>query len=512
MRSRRVIWILVMLVIVVAAAGLVSLRRSRTVTAGHDASPDLAGMPGMSQAVPSSPSNAPATPRGDVFIDPRRQQLTGVRTATVKETSEAPTIRAVGAVRYDEHRLADINVKVEGFVRDLYVDTTGQVVTRGEPLFSLYSPDVLNTENEYVLALKTRDQMQQSQIADARERADQLVAASRQRLSLWDVPADQIRALEQSRTPPPDDTFRSPASGVVVEKPAVKGMHVMPGQTLFRIADLSVVWVEANVYERDVPVIRVGDRAAVTIDAYPGEQFDGRVLFIYPYMDEKTRTNKVRFEFPNRGGRLKPGMYANVELRGRARRGLVIPSNALLDSGTEQIVFVAKGDGHFEPRPVKAGARVGDDVRILNGLNAGEEIATAAAFFLDSESQLRAAVQGYEPPQTISKTSSSQAALDIALRVQPDPPNVGENTFEVAVQDDKGQPVPDADVVIQFFMAGMPTMNMPAMRNEVKLSPAGGGLYRGTGEITMAGRWEATVVVSRQGQRLGAKQVPVSTR
>ena len=205
-------------------------------------------------------------------------------------------------------------------------------------------------------------------------------------------------------------------------------------------------------------------------------------------------------------------MYANVELRGRARRGLVIPSNALLDSGTEQLVFVAKGDGHFEPRPVKAGARVGDDVRILNGLKAGEEIATAAAFFLDSESQLRAAVQGYEPPQTISKTSSSQAALDIALRVQPDPPNVGENTFEVAVQDDKGQPVPDADVVIQFFMAGMPTMNMPAMRNEVKLSPAGGGLYRGTGEITMAGRWEATVVVSRQGQRLGAKQVPVSTR
>ncbi len=512
MKSRRAIWISLVVLVFAVAAGLLYLRRSRAAGATRAASSDMAGMPGMKEAAPPPPAGAPATPRGDVSIDPRRQQLTGVRTAVVKETNDAPTIRAVGAVRYDEHRLADINLKVEGFIRDLFVDTTGQAVSRGQPLFSVYSPDVLNTENEFVLALKTRDQMQQSQIADARERADQLVAASRQRLALWDVPADQIRALEERRTAQPDVTFRSPSSGVVVDKPAGKGMHVMPGQTLFRIADLSVVWVEADVYERDLPGIRLGDRAIVTIDAYPGERFSGRVLFIYPYVDEKTRTNKVRFEFANRGGRLKPGMYANVELTGRARRGLVIPADALLDSGTEQIVFVATGDGHFEPRRVKAGARVGDDVQILEGLKAGEEIATAAAFFLDSESQLRAAVQGYEPPQTASKSSSPQAALDIALRMQPDPPKVGENTFEVTVKDDQGQPVADADVAIQFFMAGMPTMNMPAMRNEVKLSSAGGGLYRGAGEITMAGRWEATVVVSRQGQRLGAKQLPVTTR
>ncbi len=511
MRFRGIVWILVV-VVVAAAASLIYLRRARLAKAGPDTAPEKAGMAGMSQAAPLSPTGPAATLRGDVSIDLRRQQLTGVRTTTVKETSDAPTIRAVGAVRYDEHRLAEINLKVEGFIRELYVDTTGQVVTRGAPLFSLYSPDVLNTENEYVLALKTRDQMQQSQIADARERADQLVAASRQRLALWDVPPDQIRALEQSRTPQPDVTFRSPASGVVVEKPAVKGMHVMPGQTLYRIADLSVVWVEADVYERDVPVIRVGDRAAVTIDAYPGERFDGRVLFIYPYVDEKTRTNKVRFEFPNRGGRLKPGMYANVELTGRAGRGLVIPSNALLDSGTEQIVFVAKGDGHFEPRRVKAGARVGEDVQILKGLKAGEEIVTAAAFFLDSESQLRAAVQGFEAPQTGAQTTGSAPALDIAFRVQPDPPKVGENTFDVTLKDDKGQPVADADVAIQLFMAAMPSMNMPASRNEVKLQPAGGGVYRATGELTVAGRWDATIVVSRQGRKLGTKQLSVTTR
>ncbi len=155
---------------------------------------------------------------------------------------------------------------------------------------------------------------------------------------------------------------------------------------------------------------------------------------------------------------------------------------------------------------------MGENVQILEGLKAGEEIVTAAAFFLDSESQLRAALQGYEPPQAASQAGASRAALDIALRVQPDPPKVGENTFEVTVKDDKGQPVADADVAIQFFMAGMPTMNMPAMRNEVKLSAAGGGVYRGAGEVTMGGRWDATVVVSRQGQRLGAKQLPITTR
>ena len=197
MRVRRGVLVLLVLSLA-AAASFAYLRRSRMARAAQDSS---SGMSGPSQTAPQPSAGQSATPRGDVSIDPRRQQLTGVRTTTVKETSEAPTIRAVGAVRYDEHRLSEINLKVEGFIRELHVDTTGQVVNRGDPLFSLYSPDVLNTENEYVLALKTRDQMQQSQIADARERADQLVAASRQRLVLWDVPPDHIRALEESRVP-----------------------------------------------------------------------------------------------------------------------------------------------------------------------------------------------------------------------------------------------------------------------------------------------------------------------
>jgi hypothetical protein len=235
------------------------------------------------------------------------------------------------------------------------------------------------------------------------------------------------------------------------------------------------------------------------------------VLYIYPYVDEKTRTAKVRYEFPNRGGRLKPGMYANVELSMPLGMAVLVPANAVLDSGKEQIVFVAKGDGYFEPRRVTIGRRAGDQIQIVQGVKEGEQVATGATFFLDSESQLRAALQGFEPPQAGSGAAPAQQ-LDITFRSVPDPPKVGENQFEVTVKDVSGKPIADAEVAVQFFMAGMPTMNMPAMRNEVKLSSAGGGVYRGTGQMMMAGRWDASVVVSRGGQRLGTKQLPVVAR
>ena len=436
----------------------------------------------------------------------------GVRTVTAKRVSMTPTIRAVGSVRYDETRQADVNVKLEGWIRDLYVDYTGQSVARGQPLFTLYSPDLVATQNEYLLAVKTREQLQQSQIADARERADQLVAAARQRLALWDLSAEDIGRLERTHEVQTAVTFRSPAAGVVVEKQAVKGMHVMAGQTLYKVVDLAVVWVEADVYETEFPLVRLGERAIVTLDAYPGERFSGRAVYIYPYVDEKTRTNKVRFEFANRAGRLKPGMFATVELAAPAGSSIVVPTDAVLDSGKEQLVFVAKGSGVFEPRRVKIGRRLADQIQIVDGLKEGESVATGATFFLDSESQLRAAVQGYEAPPAAAMPAGATQQLDIAFRSAPDPPKVGENQFEVTVGDAAGKPIDDADVRLQFSMAAMPTMNMPAMRNEVKLAPAGGGVYRGTGQVLMAGRWDVTVAVMRGGQRLGARQLAVVTQ
>ena len=458
-----------------------------------------------------SPNHPESTPRGGVTIDPRRQQLIGVRTVAATRSILAPTVRTVGAVQYDETRLADVNLKVEGWIRDLFVDYTGQPITRGQPLFTLYSPDVLTTENEYLMAIKTRQAVQESQIADARERADQLVASARQRLALWDLPPDEIRMLEEGRQPSDAVTFRSPVTGFVIEKQVLKGAHVMPGQTLYKIADLSVVWVEAAVYENEVSSLRVGQRAMVTLDAYPGQRFAGRVLYIYPTVDEQTRTTKVRYEFPNPGGRLKPGMYANVELSMPSGMAVLVPASAVLDSGKEQVVFVAKGDGYFEPRPVTIGRRSGDQIEIVKGIKEGEQVATGATFFLDSESQLRASLQGYEAPPAGTAAAPAQP-LDISFHSIPDPVKVGENQFEVMVKDPSGKPIADADVAVQFFMAAMPTMNMPAMRNEVKLSPAGGGAYRGTGQVMMAGRWDASVTVTRGGQRLGSKQLPVVAR
>ena len=501
-------------VLAVLAAAVYGVRRWRFRTsASHSASAapiSMADLP--TTEAPPNPAGATATPRGSVTIDARRQQLIGVRTVPVTRGSLAQTVRAVGVVRYDETRQSDINLKVEGWIRDLYVDSTGQAVEKGQPLFTLYSPDLVTTQQEYLLALKTRDQLQQSTLADARERADQLVASARQRLAFWDLAPEDLRALEEKRQVSEAIVFRSPAAGFVVEKSAVKGLHVLAGQTLYKLTDVSTVWVEADVYENEVSGIRLGTMATVTIDAYPGERFSGRVTYIYPYLDEKTRTNKVRFAFANPRGRLKPGMFANVEVPVGGGTGLTVPTNAVLDSGTEQIVFVAQGDGVFEPRKVKVGRRLGESMQVLDGLKEGEQVATGAAFFLDSESQLRASLQGYEAAPAGGGGPAATMGTDITFHTVPDPAKVGDNQLEAIVKDAGGKPIDDADVTVQFFMPAMPTMSMPAMRSEAKLSPAGGGAYRGMGQVLMAGRWDATVTVMRGGQRLGSKQLPVVAR
>jgi RND family efflux transporter MFP subunit len=469
-------------------------------------------MPAPADTPAPPAAGAATTPRGEVFVDPRRQQLIGIRTVTATRDAMTPTIRAVGTVRYDETRLSEINLKLDGWIRELFVDYTGQPIAKGQPLFTLYSPDLLATENEYLLALKTRDQLQGSQIPEVKERADQLVSSAHQRLTLWDLPDRELRALEDQRQAHDVVTFYSPVSGVVTDKMAVRGMHITPGQTLYKIADLSEVWIEADVYERELSLVKIGDRASVTIDAYPDERFSGRVVYIYPYVDEKTRTNRIRYEFANRGGRLKPGMFANVEIAVPSGTALTLPVDAVLDSGTEQLVFIAKGDGHFDPRLVKLGHRFGDRVQVVGGLKSGEEVAAGAAFFLDSESQLRPSLQAYEAPAGTVGASSSQPQIDITFRTTPDPPKTGDVQMEAVVKDASGKPVEGADVSVQFFMPAMPTMNMPAMRNEIKLPAVGGGVYRGPGQVLMAGRWEVTVGVMRKGQRLGTRQLPMVAR
>jgi hypothetical protein len=238
------------------------------------------------------------------------------------------------------------------------------------------------------------------------------------------------------------------------------------------------------------------------------------VAFVYPFVGEQTRTVKVRFTLANGRTRLKPGMYANVELPRSTGRSLVVPTNALLDSGEDQqVVFVAQGDGYFEPRRVRVGQRVDDAVEIISGLKEGESVASGAAFFLDSESQLRSSLQAYETaPAAAGDSPASRERLAITFRSEPEPPRSGENQFEALVTTPDGTPVTDAQVTVVFFMAAMPTMNMPAMRNQAELVHAGNGIYRGTGQVMMAGRWDVTVNVLRDGQRIGSQQVSVVAR
>lgn len=514
MPARRVVIVLALALLIGAVAATAYLFRgdlASYIGVGATSAPAAPTASSDVNAIEGQPSTMP---RGDVAIDVRRQQLIGVRTAPVRRTTIAPELRTTGTVRADETRQVDVNVKLDGWIRDLYVDYTGQLVRRGDRLFTLYSPDVLATQNEFILALKSRDQLQQSQVPDAREYADRLVEAARQRLALWDLSASELATIERTREPLTAVTFTAPANGVVAEKAAVRGMHVMPGQTLYKLADLSTVWVEADVYEQEMSFVRIGDRATVTLDAYPGRAFSGRAIYVYPTVEEQSRTAKVRFQFANPEALLKPGMFANVELRGAGHPGLTIPANAVLDSGTQQLVFVAQGDGMFTPRPVKVRQRLGDDVEVAEGLTEGEQVATSATFFLDSESQLRAGVQNYEAPSTSQSGPAAPAGppLAITFRAQPDPPKTGDNTFEVKVVDPSGKPVTDADVSVQLFMPAMPTMNMPAMRNETKLTSVGGGLYRGPGQVMMGGRWDVTVTVNRSGQRVGSQQFALVAR
>ena len=508
--SAAVVAILIVLAVAVYA---IRARRGQKPAAQGNApgQPPMAGMPAGGTPPKAGEPAAPA--RGDVTIDPRRQQLIGVRTAPVTREPMQHALRTVGVVRYNETSLADVNLRLEGWIRDLYVDYTGQPIQKGQPLLTLYSPDLLATQQEYLLALKTRDQVKTSVIADARERAEQLVASARQRLLLWNIPEEEIRALEDKRQAPDVVVFRSPVAGFVIEKQTLQGMHVMPGQMLYKVANLSTVWVEADVYEQEMAMARTGQRAIVTLDAYPGETFQGRAIYIYPFVEENTRTVKVRFQFANPRGRLKPGMYANVEIHGSEAMGLTVPANAVLNSGADQVVFVAQGEGYFTPRPVKVGRNLGDRIQIVDGLKEGEQVATGAAFFLDSESQLRAGLQNYEAPKAAQGgPPAGGPALDIVFRTQPDPPKTGESLFEVTVKDANGQPIADADVSVQLFMPAMPTMNMPAMRNETKLPHVGGGVYRGPGQVMMAGRWDVTVSVAKGGQQLGRKQLAVVAR
>lgn len=332
---------------------------------------------------------------GAVMVSPERQQLIGLKTGAAGYRSIERTIRTVGIVEVDERRLADVNIKIEGWIESLLVNFTGESVKKGQPLLTIYSPDLVSTQEEYLQALRAKERLGKSRFPDIASGGETLVNASRRRLQYWDISDEDIAAIERTQKPRKALTLYSPIDGVVIEKMAFRGKKVMSGESLFKVADLSNVWVQGEIYEYEVPLVKLGQAASVTLASYPGELFRGKVSYIYPVLTEKTRTVKVRFEFPNtKDWKLKPGMYANVELQSALGKRLVVPDEAILDSGTQQLVFIDKGQGTFVPRDVKVGARADGYTEILAGLADGERVVTSANFLIDSESQLKTAVGG----------------------------------------------------------------------------------------------------------------------
>ena len=335
-----------------------------------------------------------------IAVDPVTVQKMGVRTAVVRKGALRRAIRTVGTIDYNETALADVTTKFRGWIEKLYVDSTGKQVRKGEPLFDIYSPDLYNAQNEYALALNQGG-------------TGGLKASARQKLQLFDVSEDQIAQLEKTRQPQRTLRVDAPIEGIVVEKNAVQGQMVEAGMRLYRLADLGIVWVQSQIYEQDLSLLKLGQEAEVSLSYLPDRKFRGRITYIYPTVDEKTRTARVRMEFHNPGLFLKPGMFATVELHAELDPdALLIPDTAVLRSGDKNTVFVALDNGKFEPRTVTLGPRgENDQYQVLSGLNDGERVVTSGQFLLDSESQLREAIQKMLNPNVASSSPPQHTEL-----------------------------------------------------------------------------------------------------
>jgi membrane fusion protein, copper/silver efflux system len=342
-----------------------------------------------------------------VEIPLEKQQLIGVRTVAASVQPLQKTIRTTGKIEYDERKLTTINTKVEGWIEKLYVNFTGIYVKKGEPLADLYSPELWATQQEFInlvrWAKKTGNRVADSAktvttpqgetsknlTAMLSKDTDSLMEAAKQRLKLWDISDEQIRKIEESERPVRTLTIHSPVSGYVLQKYAVQGMKVMAGEKLFDVSDLSTIWVVADIYENELSVIKVGDTAKIQLSYFPGKELTSKIDFVSPTLSSETRTAQIRFSIPNTGGKLKPGMFTDVELKINLGNRLAVPDEAVIDTGLRQIVYVDKGDGHFEPRAITPGLRAEKLVEVLAGLNAGEKVASSANFLIDSEAKLK---------------------------------------------------------------------------------------------------------------------------
>ena len=462
-----------------------------------------------SMATPAPPTEPSLVP---VQISPERLQSIGVKTGRVEDKVVEDEIRVTGNVAVDETRFSTVQVRYPGYIQKVFADATYQYLRKGQPLFTIYSPDLVATEREYLVAKQNQQHVAGSSVPGVAEGAASLLEAAKERLKQWGISQREIERLESTGEVQQELEVDSPVSGYITERNALPNLTVQPETRLYSVADLSTVWVLADVFQVDLGRIKVGNRATLTVDSYPGRIFEGRVNFMYPQVDMMTRTARARLVFSNSALKLSPGMFVNVVLKVLMGKQLVIPASGVLQSGTRQIVFVSRDDGYIEPREVQLGGRAGDDFIVLKGLKVGEQIVTSANFLIDSESQLQAALGSFVPPPPGAGEASTMNApkANIELTSDPTPPRKGSNIFRVKLADASGAPIPGAEVSVTFFMPAMPAMGMAAMRTPIILSDKGSGLYEGSGQLESGGTWQVTIVVKKNGQVIASKQLSVN--
>ena len=448
-------------------------------------------------------------PLAPVELTAEQQQAIGLTTGTVEYKNLAGEVDATGTVAMDERLVSYVQVRFTGYIREVFANATYQYVNRGKPLFTIYSPDLYATEQEYLQARQNENSLGRSAVEGVAQTSTDLAQAAEQRLRLWNLPEETLKRIERERKPEAEVTIYSPVSGYITERTAVPNLYVDPSTRLYTLADLSHVWINAQVFQDDLGRLMPGDRAEITLDAYPTRKFNGRIDEVLPQVDLTTRTASVRIALSNPGLLLKPGMFVNAKLFSSAFSGLSVPASAVFNTGTRQLVFVVASDGSLHPQDVVLGPRSGDSQIIMKGLSPRQKIVTSANFLLDSESQLQAAAAGLTGSST-QAASPAQPSANIGFTTDPNPPRKGNNRFRVHLADSKGQPVAGASVSVVFYMPAMPAMGMSAMRTAVNLSDRGNGIYEGTGALDSGGTWQVTVTVTKAGKTMGSKQLSVN--
>jgi len=455
------------------------------------------------------------TPLAPIQLSPQRMQSIGVKVGTVESKSMSDEIRSYGNVQPNERRFAYVQTRFAGWIRQIYADATGDFIAKGQPLFTIYSPDLVASEREYLLAKKNAAALQRSAVSGVADGAASLITAAKMRLQQFDIPESDIAKLDDTGEPITDLTVNSPVAGYITEKNALPNMYVQPDTKLYTIADLSEIWVFAQIFQNDAGKIKPGDPAEVTVDAYPGQVFRGKVDYLLPQLDMATRTLPVRLVFPNPGLKLRPGMYVNVSLKLPLGQRLIVPDSAVFHSGTKNFIFTYAGEGNIEPHEVDLGPHVGDQFVISKGVKAGDQIVTSANFLIDSEAQLQAAAGAFMPPppgagQAAAMNLPVQTQATVELSTVPSPPQKGANTVRVKLTDTEGKPIAGAQVNVTFFMAAMPAMGMAAMKTVVQASDKGGGMYEGNGTLGSGGTWQVTITAQQNGQTIANKQLSVN--